>query len=133
VKNVVGGSRGIPDISMSGACDGTVEVFQSYLGSDYYNWQPFCGTSEASPLFAGIVALADQLAGHPLGFINPALYKLAAEHAKGLVPVTSGNNSVPIGGGRTVHGYYARNGYSLVAGVGTINGLYFVPELASQG
>jgi subtilase family serine protease len=133
VKNVVGDSRGIPDISMSGACDGTAEVFQSYLGGDYYNWQPVCGTSEASPLFAGIVALADQVAGHSLGFINPAIYKLSAEHAKGIVLVTSGNNSVPIGGGQTVQGYSARNGYSLAAGVGTINGLYFVPELASLG
>jgi len=130
VKNVVGGSRGVPDISMSGACDGTVEVYVSFF-NDASGWLPVCGTSEASPLFAGIVALADQVAGHSLGFINPAIYKLSAEHAKGIVLVTSGNNSVPLGGGQTVHGYSARNGYSLAAGVGTINALYFVPELAA--
>ena len=45
-------------------------------------WYPACGTSEATPLFAGIVALADQVAGHPLGLINPALYQLSAAHAR---------------------------------------------------
>ena len=33
------------------------------------------GTSEASPEFAGIIAIADQVAGHGLGLINPALYR----------------------------------------------------------
>jgi subtilase family serine protease len=35
-------------------------------------------TSEATPIFAGVVALADQLAGHRLGWINPDLYALGA-------------------------------------------------------
>ena len=34
-------------------------------------WYPVCGTSEATPLFAGVVALADQEAGHPLGTHQP--------------------------------------------------------------
>jgi subtilase family serine protease len=42
-------------------------------------WYPSCGTGEATPEFAGIVALADQIAGHALGVINPTLYKLAAD------------------------------------------------------
>ena len=50
-------------------------------------WYPTCGTSEATPEFAGIVALAGQVAGHPLGPINPLLYQLAAHHASGLVDV----------------------------------------------
>jgi subtilase family serine protease len=134
VKNVVGSSRGIPDISMSGACDGTVEIYQGYGGLPV-GWYPVCGTSESSPMFAGIVALADQVARHSLGDINAAIYKLAAEHAKGIVLVTSGNNTVAFaqGGNVTVHGYSARKGYSLVAGVGTINAAYFVPELAHIG
>ena len=133
VKNVVGSSRGLPDISMSGACDGTVAVFESFPGQ-VGQWGLVCGTSESSPMFAGIVALAAQVAGHSLGLINPAIYKLSAEHAKGIVLVTSGNNTVAVvQGGQTVtiHGYSARHGYSLAAGVGTINALYFVPELAS--
>lgn len=33
------------------------------------------GTSLASPLFAGIMALADQAAGTPHGFANPLFYR----------------------------------------------------------
>jgi subtilase family serine protease len=36
------------------------------------------GTSLAAPLFAGIEAQAEQKAGHPLGFTNPAIYQAAA-------------------------------------------------------
>ena len=38
-------------------------------------------TSLSSPLFAGIMALADQRAGQPHGFANPALYGLAGTSA----------------------------------------------------
>src|SRR5260370_12466981 len=34
------------------------------------------GTSLASPLLAGVVAVADELHGSPLGFINPLYYRL---------------------------------------------------------
>ena len=73
------------------------------------------------------------MAGRSLGLINPALYKLAGQHAPGIVPVTSGNNSVSFRqGGRThqVRGYGAGSGYSLAAGLGTVNAAAFVPELA---
>ena len=39
------------------------------------------GTSLSSPLVAGMMALANQAAGHDLGFINPALYQLAGSDA----------------------------------------------------
>jgi subtilase family serine protease len=135
VRKVTGNARGIPDISMSGACSAAVNVYQSF-GGQAPGWYAVCGTSESSPLFAGVVALAAQQAGHDLGAINPALYKLASEHAKGIVAVTQGNNTVSFsqnGKSYTVHGFYARNGYSLTAGVGTINAEYFVPELAKLG
>jgi subtilase family serine protease len=131
VRNVVGSSRGVPDISMSGACNGGVDVYESNEGG----WSETCGTSEATPLFAGIVALAAQVAHHPLGLINPALYQMSAKSLPGIVPVTSGNNTVSFTqGGRsyTVRGYPAQAGYSLVDGVGTVNGALFVPELAAQ-
>ena len=132
VKNIVGNSRGLPDISMSGACNGAVDTYNSYGGIPA-GWYPTCGTSEATPIFSGVVALADQVAGHPLGLINPALYKLSAEHAPGIVDVTSGNTTVSFtqnGKLYTVKGASAKRGYDLASGVGTINGAYFVPELA---
>jgi len=134
VANVVRGRRGVPDISMSGACSGLVDTYQSFpaTGSPA-GWYVDCGTSEATPMFAGIVALTDQVAGHSVGFINPALYALSAEHAPGLVDVTTGNNTVSFtqnGTLYTVQGYSAGPGYDLASGVGTVNAALFVPELA---
>jgi hypothetical protein len=133
VRNIVSSSRGVPDISMSAACNGSVDVYQSFPG-ETAGWYPTCGTSEATPLFAGIVALAAQVAHHPLGLINPALYQLAALKRPGIVPVTSGSNTVSFTQNShdyTVTGYPAQAGYSLVTGVGTVNGALFVPELAA--
>jgi subtilase family serine protease len=132
VAGVVGGQRGVPDIAMSAACSGLVNTYQSFPGEPT-GWYVACGTSEASPLFAGIVALSDQVAGHGLGLINPALYALSAEHAPGLVDVTTGNNTVEFLQPTLVEvqGYHARPGYDLASGVGTVNAALFVPELAA--
>ena len=132
VRNVVGGRRGVPDIAMSAACNGAVDTYGSFGGAPA-GWSPTCGTSEATPLFAGIVALADQVAGHSLGLINPALYQLSAQGAPGIVDVTSGNNTVSFSQGgheHTVPGFAATHGYDLASGVGTVNAAYFVRELA---
>ena len=132
VAYVTGGQRGVPDISMSGACSGLVDTYQSF-GGEPAGWYVDCGTSESTPLFAGIVALTDQVAGHSVGFINPALYALSAARAPGLVDITLGNNTVSFtqnGALYTVQGYSARRGYDLASGVGTVNAARFVPELA---
>ena len=118
---------------MSAACNGAVDVYQSF-GGEPPGWYPTCGTSEATPLFAGVVALADQVAHHPLGLINPALYLMAARHLPGLIDVTSGDNTVSFtqnGRLHTVHGFTAGPGYDLASGLGTVNAAEFVPELAA--
>jgi subtilase family serine protease len=133
VAGVVGSQRGVPDISMSGACNGAVDMYQSFPGQTP-GWYPTCGTSEATPLFAGVVALADQVAGHPLGVINPALYTMSAQHAPGIVDVIKGNNTVSFTQGGALHtvtGFSTRPGYDLASGVGTVNAARFVPELAA--
>ena len=135
VKGITGALRGVPDISMSGACNGAVDVYSSYTTK---GWSLACGTSEATPEFAAIVAIADQIAGRSLGVINATLYKMYAQHAAGIVDVTSGNNTVafyPKGGKSavTVKGYSAGNGYDLATGVGTLNALSFAYELAGKG
>jgi subtilase family serine protease len=137
VRSVVHGRRGTPDISLSAAVDGAAWV---YLSSNpdpaFVGWWLVGGTSEASPLFAGIVAMADQLAGHRAGFINDDLYAMLQNgHRSGIVDVTSGNNSFgPFtnsdGQTYTVTGYDAGPGYDLASGVGTIDGARFVRQLA---
>ena len=94
VRKVVGSRRGTPDISMSGACDGGVDIYLNFFPDAPSNgWYILCGTSESSPLFAGIVAIADQMAGHRLGFLNDRLYRLLDQHPNGIVDVTAGNNA----------------------------------------
>jgi subtilase family serine protease len=130
VTKVVGSHRGTPDVSMTAAVNGAAWVYWSFPGAGLPGWELIGGTSEASPVFSGVVALADQLAGHRLGLINPALYTLGAlsQHtglSTGLVDVTAGNNS--FGG---VTGYNALRGYDLASGWGTIDANKFVHALA---
>ena len=129
VANVVGGHRGTPDISMTAAVNGAAWIYGSFLGTSGPDWTLVGGTSEATPIFAGVVALADQLAGHRLGWINPDLYALGAlsEHGvpTGIVDITTGNNTFA-----GVTGYDATPGYDLASGWGTVNAFQFVHALA---
>ena len=106
VKSITGSKfRSFPDITMEG----------------------ISGTSESSPLFAGVLALAVQAnGGRPLGQINPVLYgKLGPKAAKsGIVDVTSGDNSYG-----AVTGYTAAAGFDIVSGWGTLDASKFVPAL----
>jgi subtilase family serine protease len=136
VKSVVGDQRGVPDISMSGACNGAAVMYQSFPGGGPPGFYIVCGTSEATPLFSGIVAIADQYAGHDLGVINPALYAMSQAGALGIVDVTSGNNTVTFTQKDRVHtvvGFPALPGYDLASGVGTVDAARFIPELAAAG
>jgi subtilase family serine protease len=71
-------ARVVPDISMeadpgTGFLVGETQVFPN---GTFYDEYRIGGTSVASPLFAGLIALADQSAGGSLGFLNPALYSM---------------------------------------------------------
>jgi len=71
-----------PDISMdadpsTGFLIGLHEIFPN--GKDMYGQTRYGGTSLASPLLAGVIADVDQVAGVPVGFINPAIYRLAGK------------------------------------------------------
>lgn len=90
------------------------------------------GTSEATPLMAGILALATQWNhGHDLGPVNPALYKIGLEGAAaGITDVTSGNNSVIGKQGQTVvQGFTAGPGFDVATGWGNVFAPKFVPSL----
>ncbi|MDQ2876999.1 MAG: S53 family peptidase, partial [Actinomycetota bacterium] len=131
VARVTGSHRGIPDISMDASCSSPVAVYGTFGGG---GWQTSCGTSLATPLMAGIVALADQVAGHPLGLVNPALYKMATARSAGITDILAGDNAVRGDGGvQAVPGFRATPGYDLASGTGTVNGTVFVPELARGG
>jgi hypothetical protein len=87
------------------------------------------GTSQASPTFAGILALATQLRGADLGTINPALAAIGPRGAAaGIIDVPAGYTDSAYG----VTGYSTGPGYSIAAGWGTIYAPNFVPALVRQ-
>jgi subtilase family serine protease len=86
------------------------------------------GTSEAAPLFAGVLALATQLNHANVGPVNPALYGVLgpAGAARGIADVIKGNNSAP-----GVPGFVATKGFDVASGWGTVNAARFVPSLVA--
>ena len=84
-------------------------------------WFPVAGTSFASPLFAGAVALANQVGRRAgtgrVGFVNPLLYDASAVGERAVMDVTLGNNDVL----DTRKCCWAGPGYDMATGVGTVN------------
>lgn len=91
-----------------------------------------------SPNWAGLVALANQLAGHRLGFINSAIYRIGRNQVLNHVSfhdITVGNNSVmePDSNGNlvSVTGFNAATGWDATTGWGTPKADVFVPLLVA--
>ena len=93
-------------------------------------WYVVGGTSASSPQWAGLVAIADQVAGHSLGQINSALYALASgpNYGTDFYDVTNGNNQAD----PDVPGYPATTGWDPVTGLGTPNAFNLVHALAGH-
>jgi hypothetical protein len=87
------------------------------------------GTSQASPTFAGILALATQLRQADLGTVNPALAAIGPRGtAAGIVDVPAGYTNTAYG----VTGFATGTGYDIASGWGTVFAPAFVPALVAQ-
>ena len=87
--------RAVPDIAAvgdpnTGYIVGETQTFPD--GTVKYSEYRLGGTSLSSPLMAGIMALADQSAGHPHGFANPLFYA----HASGFTDITNPSSTVAV-------------------------------------
>jgi subtilase family serine protease len=91
----------------------------------------FSGTSCGSPQWAALVAIADQVAGHRLGDINPTLYALGQSSSESSVynDVTVGDNSVPAP--FNITGFSAGPGWDPATGWGSPKANNLVPALAA--
>jgi subtilase family serine protease len=106
--------RAVPDIAMD--ADPTTGMLvgetQSFPDGTYYDEYRIGGTSLASPLMAGMQALADQAAGSSTGFINPTIYTAAAAGSDAFTDVVP--NHMNDGNVRADF----RNGVDASAGIG---------------
>ena len=122
--------RGVPDVA--GAAGGPVAGLSLVFAGDGKTWiVPAGGTSASAPLWGGLIALAGQYARHDLGFVNPAIYRIArsSSYRKAFHDVTIGSNTVTIGT-VTVTGYQAGPGWDPVTGWGSPDAQVLVPLLA---
>jgi len=141
-STAIGAMRGVPDISYQASSRTGVLVYDTAPGDAEgglkcpsgnpcsAGWYVVGGTSSSSPQWAGLVAIADQIAGHGLGQISPTLYALASgtKYSTYFFDVTNGNNQTV----SSVPGYPATTGWDPVTGLGTPNAATLVPALAGH-
>lgn len=138
--------RVVPDIAAigdpsTGFLVGQTQTFAD--GTARYSEYRIGGTSLSSPVLAGIQALADQAAGHPHGFANPAIYELAGTRAvhdvlklptsRAVVRVDYTNPAdvstakvVSLRSFEQFRSLIVDKGYDDVTGIGTPNGYLYV-------
>jgi len=99
-------------------------------------WLTVGGTSAAAPMWAAMVALANQQAAKAgkktLGFLNPALYKIGngSNYGKDFHDITaSGNNDEGFNGGA----YPVTQNYDMATGWGTFDAARLAADLVSIG
>jgi subtilase family serine protease len=128
---VAGTARGVPDVSAD-ASGHTGMALVISTGSGGYTISDSGGTSAAAPFWAGVIALADQYAGHALGFVNPALYRIARTpplYRTAFHDITTGDNTVEFPP-RVFTGYQAAPGWDPITGLGSPDARLLVPLLA---
>jgi subtilase family serine protease len=123
----IGSHRGVPDVAADAAPHIAVVTA---TGAGIYTISGHGGTSASAPLWAGLVALADQYAGRPLGFVNAGIYRVAesSKYHAAFHDVTTGHNTVAFPP-TTINGYATSRGWDAVTGWGSPDASVLVPLL----
>jgi hypothetical protein len=115
--------RTIPDVAINGDKNTGLSVYDSLNGGSSTPWYKIGGTSASTPVWAALVAIANQgRAKESLGTLNgltqtlPELYSL---NGSDFHDITTGSNGLSAG-----------TGYDLVTGLGTPIANKLVPDLA---
>jgi len=106
------GGRGVPDVS------GDADPATGYTIRVDGQTTVIGGTSAVAPLWAGLVAVANQQLGTQVGFLQPAIY--AAQAASGFNDITQGNNGA----------FSAGPGWDACTGLGSPIASKLIPLLA---
>ena len=119
-------ARNIPDVALT--------ADNIWIVADNNSQYEVGGTSAATPLWAGFIALVNQqeaLNGHaPVGFLNPALYATGRSslYASSFHDITTGNNT----NSSSPNSFYAVPGYDLCTGWGTPTGSNLINTLTGE-
>jgi subtilase family serine protease len=131
IQVLLANHHGLPDVAADA---------DSFTGMAFYvngQWMLSAGTSASTPVWAALLAIADQMAKHPLGFVNPGIYKLGLlQHVqRDFRDITQGNNTVTHGlpGQSSLHvqGYQAMPGWDAVTCWGSPLASQIVPDLVA--
>jgi subtilase family serine protease len=128
----IGAKRGMPDVAGDASSSTGMALAFAETGGGY-ELVGAGGTSASAPFWAGLIALADQEAGHPLGFVNPAIYQIARgpQYHQAFHDITTGNNTTVLTSPpATITGYQAGPGWDPVTGWGTPDAQVLIPLLA---
>jgi subtilase family serine protease len=125
----IGTTRGVPDVSADAS--GHTGMAFALRDDGRTMIRNSGGTSASAPIWAALIALADQYAGRHLGFVNPAIYQIARgrHYHQAFHDVTSGDNTVRFPP-NTITGYQAAPGWDPVTGWGSPDAQVLVPLLA---
>ena len=128
-------------VTPTGRCTSDVSFDSGVYGGlgpiPYSAYEPWAGgyiiggTSAGSPFWAALTALACQVKGGNIGYINPSLYAFyngRAYKSRAFHDITQGDNTYPHGG--SVHGYTATEGWDAPTGIGSPNAAKLVPIMA---
>jgi kumamolisin len=109
------GGRGVPDVA------GDADPVTGYTIRVDGQTGVYGGTSAVAPLWAGLVAVANQQLGAKAGFLQPAMY--AAKSAKAFNDITQGSNGA----------FSAGPGWDACTGLGSPIAGKLIPLLAPAG
>lgn len=126
-STIVGTHRGVPDVALNADPNTGIPVYDSTKYNRQSGWFEVGGTSFSAPVWAALIALADQGRTAPLTGINAItdLYNLAGTagstgYATNYNDITKGSN-----------GQATLPGYDLVTGIGSLKGNSLIPNLTS--
>jgi subtilase family serine protease len=127
----IGAYRGVPDVAADANPNTGFPVVTTNTGGSY-TISAHGGTSASAPLWAGIIALANQYAGRHLGFVNPAIYQIARSpsYHQAFHDITTGKSNTAEFPHGTIPGYRAGPGWDPATGWGSPNAEKLVPLLA---
>lgn len=120
--------RAIPDISANGSVFSAITYISG--GVTFSSG----GTSQATPIMAGIFARINAALGANMGFINPTLYAVGSGSAS-IRDINTGGTGGTFNGnfyGNNEAGYNVTTGWDACTGLGVVNGTAFLAYLQAH-